>query len=43
MSLPPVVNWRYNYRPEPGSAEAELDHYLRPRDWLAEMYKSEQD
>ena len=35
MSLPPVVNWRYNYRPEAGSAEAELDWYLRPRDWLA--------
>ena len=36
MSLPPVVNWRYNYQPEAGSAEAELtDYYLRPRDWLA--------
>jgi len=34
MSLPPVVNWRYNYRPEAGSAEAELDEYLKPRDWL---------
>ena len=38
MSLPPVVNWRYNYRPEPGSAEAELTgYYLQPRDWLAEL------
>ena len=37
MSLPPVVNWRYNYRPPPGSREAELtEHYLQPRDWLAE-------
>jgi len=36
MSLPPVVNWRYNYRPEAGSAEAELtDYYLQARDWLA--------
>lgn len=35
MSLPPVVNWRYNYQPEAGSAEAELDYYLKPRDWLA--------
>ena len=35
MSLPPVVNWRYNYHPEAGSAEAELtDYYLKPRDWL---------
>ncbi|MDH4020072.1 MAG: oxygen-dependent coproporphyrinogen oxidase [Xanthomonadales bacterium] len=36
MSLPPVVNWRYNYRPEKGSAEGELEEYLRPRDWLGE-------
>jgi coproporphyrinogen III oxidase len=36
MSLPPVVNWRYNWRPEPGSAEAELyETYLKPKDWLA--------
>ena len=36
MSLPPVVNWRYNYQPEKGSREAELtDHYLTARDWLA--------
>ena len=43
MSLPPVVNWRYNYQPEPGSAEAELGQYLRPRDWLAEQTQPEQD
>jgi len=36
MSLPPVVNWRYNYQPAAGSAEAELtDYFLKPRDWLA--------
>lgn len=36
MSLPPVVNWRYNWKPEPGSAEAELyQTYLKPTDWLA--------
>jgi coproporphyrinogen III oxidase len=40
MSLPPVVNWRYNYRPEAGSAEAELEDYLEPRDWLAEAAQS---
>jgi len=34
MSLPPVVNWRYDYRPEAGSAEAGLAEYLMPRDWL---------
>jgi len=36
MSLPPVVNWRYNWKPEAGTAEAELyDIYLKPADWLA--------
>jgi len=35
MSLPPVVSWKYNYRPKPGSAEAELyDIYLKPTDWI---------
>jgi coproporphyrinogen III oxidase len=37
MSLPPVVRWRYDYRPEPGTREAELyEQYLPPRDWAAE-------
>jgi len=36
MSLPPQVNWRYNWHPEPGSAESELyDIFLQPKDWLA--------
>ena len=36
MSLPPLVSWRYNWQPEPGSPEAELvDIYLKPTDWLA--------
>ncbi|HWS75789.1 MAG TPA: oxygen-dependent coproporphyrinogen oxidase [Quisquiliibacterium sp.] len=35
MSLPPVVRWRYDWRPEPGSAEARLyDEFLVPRDWV---------
>ena len=34
MSLPPLVSWRYNWRPESGSEEAELYDYLKPRDWL---------
>ncbi len=34
MSLPPVVNWRYNWQPDPGSAEAELADFLTPKDWL---------
>ncbi len=37
MSLPPVVNWRYNYQPPADSAEAELtDYYLKARDWLTQ-------
>jgi coproporphyrinogen III oxidase len=36
MSLPPVVRWHYDYRPAPGSREAELYEYLQPRDWAAE-------
>jgi coproporphyrinogen III oxidase len=35
MSLPPVVNWRYNWHPEAGSAEEKLyTDFLPPRDWL---------
>lgn len=35
MSLPPEVTWRYDWHPEPGSAEARLyDVFLQPRDWL---------
>jgi len=35
MSLPPVVNWRYNWQPEPGSAEEILYRdYLKPQGWL---------
>ncbi|HEY6893372.1 MAG TPA: oxygen-dependent coproporphyrinogen oxidase [Rhodanobacteraceae bacterium] len=34
MSLPPRVRFEYAYTPEPGSPEARLAEYLRPRDWL---------
>jgi coproporphyrinogen III oxidase len=34
MSMPPVVRWRYDWQPAPGSAEARLyTDFLRPRDW----------
>jgi coproporphyrinogen III oxidase len=36
MSLPPVVRWVYDYRPAPGSPEALLSDYLKPRDWASE-------
>jgi len=36
MSMPPVVKWRYDWKPEPGTPEARLySDFLRPRDWLA--------
>jgi coproporphyrinogen III oxidase len=34
MSLPPVVKWRYDWRPAPGTPEAKLyEVFLVPRDW----------
>ncbi|MBL3598425.1 MAG: oxygen-dependent coproporphyrinogen oxidase [gamma proteobacterium endosymbiont of Lamellibrachia anaximandri] len=36
MSMPPLVSWRYDWHPEPGSPEAELyDKYLKPRVWAS--------
>jgi coproporphyrinogen III oxidase len=38
MSLPPLVRWQYDYRPDPGSREEELyETYLKPRDWAGEI------
>ncbi len=38
MSLPPLVRWEYDYKPEPGTPEARLyEEFLRPRDWLGEL------
>lgn len=36
MSLPPEVRWGYNENPDPGTPEADLLDYLRPRDWASE-------
>jgi coproporphyrinogen III oxidase len=34
MSLPPLVKWRYDWKPAPGTPEARLySDFLRPRDW----------
>ena len=36
MSLPPIVKWRYNWQPEPGTPEAALyTDFLVHRDWTA--------
>ena len=37
MSMPPLVRFEYCYQPEQGSAEARLNEFLRPRDWLKEL------
>lgn len=35
MSLPPVVKWRYDWHPEPGTPEARLyTDFLPPRAWV---------
>ena len=35
MSMPPIVKWRYDWAPEPGTPEARLySDFLRPRDWV---------
>ena len=37
MSLPPLVRWEYDYRPEPNSPEARLyEVFLKPRNWADE-------
>ncbi|HEY0947309.1 MAG TPA: oxygen-dependent coproporphyrinogen oxidase [Opitutaceae bacterium] len=36
MSLPPLVSWKYDWHPEPGTPEARLyDVFLKPRDWAS--------
>ena len=34
-SLPPLVSWKYDWQPEPGSPEAELyERFIQPQNWL---------
>ncbi len=36
LSMPPIVKWRYDWKPEAGSAEAKLySDFLIEKDWLA--------
>jgi coproporphyrinogen III oxidase len=36
MSMPPVVKWRYDWHPQPGTPEARLyTDFLPPRDWAS--------
>ena len=34
MSLPPLVRWSYDWKPQPGTPEARLYEVLKPIDWL---------
>ena len=34
MSLPLKARWEYDYQTKPGSPEAALANYLKPRDWI---------
>ena len=35
MSMPPIVKWRYDWQPQPGSPEARLyTDFLPPREWV---------
>jgi coproporphyrinogen III oxidase len=35
MSLPPRAEWRYDWKPEPGSPEERLySDFLKPKDWI---------
>ena len=35
MSLPPIVRWQYDWKPDPGTPEDRLTTYfLKPRDWV---------
>ncbi|MGB1263517.1 MAG: oxygen-dependent coproporphyrinogen oxidase [Cognaticolwellia sp.] len=35
MSMPPLARWEYNFQAEAGSAEAKLQDYLKPQNWLS--------
>ncbi len=34
MSLPPTAIWQYDFKPEPGSPEAEATRFFQPQDWI---------
>ncbi|MGH8541540.1 MAG: oxygen-dependent coproporphyrinogen oxidase [Stenotrophobium sp.] len=35
MSMPPLASWCYDFKPDPGTLEAELyEKFLKPRDWV---------
>jgi coproporphyrinogen III oxidase len=34
LSMPPMAAWRYNWKPQPGTPEARLADFLKPRQWV---------
>ena len=34
MSMPPLVRWEYDWQPAADSAEAKLNEFLVPRNWV---------
>jgi coproporphyrinogen III oxidase len=34
MSLPPLVRWVYDFKPQPGSVEEQALEYFKPREWI---------
>jgi coproporphyrinogen III oxidase len=34
LSMPPMAAWRYNWQPQPGTPEARLADFLKPRQWV---------
>ena len=34
MSMPPLARWEYDWQPEPGTKEAQLNDFLVPRVWV---------
>ncbi|MFS4432222.1 oxygen-dependent coproporphyrinogen oxidase [Chryseobacterium sp. S90] len=34
ISLPPTAKWKYDFHPVPGSPEAQMEEWLKPRDWI---------
>jgi len=34
LSMPPIATWKYRWEAQPGSPEAALLSYLRPREWV---------
>ena len=33
-SMPPMVSWKYNYKPEKNSEESRIYKFIKPREWI---------